>query len=281
MYNPLSGAPSARAQCARTIREWLEASLSGSQSDPLWAQRFWNNVYSLEASGALEYEVRELLMAQGYLGAATRTAPRDDLVAALKALEAPAPLQMGPLPGGAVGSASVDSTSRWATQLPADYKRAGPEIYRNLRHQGAAGAREWLQQSFSGFRQGGEWQSLWDAACQVDFALGEAKTEEETFLLLGTSDLLEINLRSLAAYLYQRRTGDRVGAMEMRAVVAPGNADIAPTWLVSDSTAHSKQEYQRSERVAGELKRRASSTAGQKGKDQKGKGRGKEGKTDP
>ena len=57
----------------------------------------------------------------------------------------------------------------------------------------------------------------------------------------------------------------------MRAFATPGTArDIAPSWLVSDSTLYSKQETQRADRVDTEVRRRA--------KDRGGKGEGKKGK---
>ena len=89
---------------------------------------------------------------------------------------------------------------------------------------------------------------------------------------------MEMNLRHLAAHVYEQRTHDSAGASNMRAVCAPGTSrDIAPSWLVSEATTFSKSEHQRTERVSGEAKRRAKGTtepkgAG-KGKDKKGKGK--------
>ena len=59
----------------------------------------------------------------------------------------------------------------------------------------------------------------------------------------------------------------------MLAIKAPGAAsDIAPTWLVSEVTAHSKAEFQRAERV-----RRGAGKGSPKGKQDKGVGRGLKG----
>eukprot|EP00969_Alexandrium_andersonii_P094343 4168106-Alexandrium_andersonii.AAC.1 len=67
--------------------------------------------------------------------------------------------------------------------------------------------------------------------------------------VLNSDDLVEMHLRRLSAYVYGQRTGDWSGATFMLAVKAPGSsADIAPSWLVADATAHSKAEYQRHER---------------------------------
>ena len=66
----------------------------------------------------------------------------------------------------------------------------------------------------------------------------------------------------------------------MRAIVAPGsNTDIAPAWLVSESTLFSKSEWQRRERVWAENKRRKGDGKG-KGK-KKGKGNGDGAGADP
>ena len=74
---------------------------------------------------------------------------------------------------------------------------------------------------------------------------------------LGTSDLMEISLRRLAAYMYESRSGDRTGALHMLGVSPPGSqTDVAPGWLVQSATAHSKAEHQRAERVAADAKRR-------------------------
>ena len=52
--------------------------------------------------------------------------------------------------------------------------------------------------------------------------------------------------------VHHRRTGDADAANHMLAVRAPGgDIDIAPSWLVSSGTVHSKAEYQRKERSGG------------------------------
>ena len=78
------------------------------------------------------------------------------------------------------------------------------------------------------------------------------------------------------------RRKDAAGAMRMRAVQPPGSGvDLAPRWLVEEVTVFSKQEHQRAERVAAELRRRQwKPKAGPKGdkNDHKGKAGGKGGK---
>eukprot|EP00959_Pyramimonas_sp_CCMP1952_P253906 5304602-Pyramimonas_sp.AAC.1 len=94
-------------------------------------------------------------------------------------------------------------------------------------------------------------------------------------ICLNTNDNVEIGLRHLSAYVYESRTHDKAGAARLRAVTAPGSGiDIAPGWLITEATTHSKMEHQRAERVSAELRRRN----GGKGKDKdKGRGRGDKG----
>ena len=90
----------------------------------------------------------------------------------------------------------------------------------------------------------------------MDYLLGGCKTQTELLTKLASDDALELHLRRLASYVYEMRTKDKVGAAAMLAVRPPGSsADLAPTWLVSEATAHSKAEYQRDERVSSAWKR--------------------------
>ena len=78
--------------------------------------------------------------------------------------------------------------------------------------------------------------------------------------LLASDDGLEMKLRELASYVHFWRTGDLTSSTNMLAVKPPGTeTDVAPAWLVDESTSFSKAEFQRSQRV----------------KKGKGKGRGK------
>ena len=157
---------------------------------------------------------------------------------------------------------------RWGVGLPADFQRAGAEIYRSMRTEGATSVRDWLNQRYQASRTPPVWTDLWTMASSIDFGLRGARTEEEVLRILGTNDVMELSLRRLAAYMYEARTGDRVGAQHMLAASPPGtDNDVAPTWLVAASTMHSKSEYQRSERVHQDKVRN------RKG-DKKGKGKG-------
>ena len=76
-----------------------------------------------------------------------------------------------------------------------------------------------------------------------------------------------------------RRTGDADAANHMLAVRAPGgDIDIAPSWLVSSGTVHSKAEYQRKERSGGARSSGFRKKAEGKAK-AKGGGKGKGGTT--
>ena len=133
--------------------------------------------------------------------------------------------------------------------------------------------RNWLSQQRVGSKRGEEWQSLWATATAVDFALGECQGDEALYAKLNSDDQVELGLRHLSANVYESRARDSVGAARLRAVVAPGSAvDIAPNWLISEATTHSKMEHQREERVHSEMRRRE--PKGPKGGDPKGRGRG-------
>eukprot|EP00933_Yihiella_yeosuensis_P061582 TRINITY_DN64400_c0_g1_i1.p2 TRINITY_DN64400_c0_g1~~TRINITY_DN64400_c0_g1_i1.p2 ORF type:complete len:119 (+),score=13.95 TRINITY_DN64400_c0_g1_i1:1596-1952(+) len=83
----------------------------------------------------------------------------------------------------------------------------------------------------------------------VDFRLAEESTENEKITALTSHYFLEVAMRKMAAFLHLRRTDDQQAANHMLAVSAPGaNQDIVPTWLVQESSVHSKLEHQRMER---------------------------------
>ena len=110
--------------------------------------------------------------------------------------------------------------------------------------------REWVEVNFSSTKGSDAWQSMWDRAVRIDFAVSRYTNDAELLAFLGSSDDMEIDLRSIAAQKYRARTGDKTGALQMLAVRAPGTAgDVAPPWMVLEATAHSKMEWQRSDRV--------------------------------
>ena len=133
-----------------------------------------------------------------------------------------------------------------------------------------------MQENHVGSRTTAQWQDFWGTVTTADFALSEARTDAQKYVMLGTSDQPVLALRHLAAWTYENRTKDTVGAAMIRATTAPGSGlDTAPPWLVTEATTHSKMEYQRSERVNTEWRRRGKGNGKGKDKD-KGKGKGKD-----
>jgi hypothetical protein len=114
--------------------------------------------------------------------------------------------------------------------------------------------REWLQQNYMGEKSqtNSLWIEIWNAATEEDFALPQCGSHTQTVAMMANSDPREIKLERIVSEEYDTRTGDHVGAAEMMAVRPPGvQSCVAPTWLVTEATAHSKAEHQRNERVRG------------------------------
>lgn len=192
----------------------------------------------------------------------------------------PAPGGFGlPVPGGmALDSLAASSSmigaaqNQHSTALPAEFRRAAGEIYTCIRREGVPSVRAWLKDNYTGFRGVGatQWADLWSMAIQVDMAVGQCRTDGEVMNLLLSDDRLEVALRHLGAQSYETRTGDKTGAAQMRAFATPGAArDVVPSWMVAEATSFSKAEFQRTDRVETEVRRRNPRTP-------KGKGKGAE-----
>jgi hypothetical protein len=147
-----------------------------------------------------------------------------------------------------------------------------------MRSAGASSARDWLRSEFTGNRNDQTFTDLWHAATAIDFRLAQAGSEDAMTMALATDDQLELHLRRFGAYIYIRRTGDKVGGAHMLAVHAPGSScDLAPEWLITETSAHSRAEFRVAEQVTKLTKTRGG------GHDQdvsqrrgRGKGRGKD-----
>ncbi len=193
---------------------------------------FWTKISELQAQQTLSPDLGRLLAKHGYFGAGTTAPPCADFWCELRALADAGDPAMG---------------------AGLDLKRAAPEIYRSMRSQGAASAREWVDRQYMGDRSSHTWIDAWDLATEVDICLRdfiEAKDDQGLFRTLAVDDGLEIKLRRLASFLYEARSGDRAGAMHMLAVAPPGSqVDIAPSWLVTEAAAHGKVEHPRAERA--------------------------------
>ena len=138
--------------------------------------------------------------------------------------------------------------------------------------------REWVDFAFSSTKGSELWIELWDRAAPIDYELAKFTNNEDLIAFLASSDTMEMNLRRLASKKYLARTGDRSGAQHMLALQAPGQqSDVAPTWMVAESTTHSKAEHQRAERVRAQRKGDDRGKGdGKGGGGQKGKGKGKD-----
>ena len=236
-------------------------------SDPYWANRLWMEVDSIDRAAGLDSEVRLLLRRHGYTPDALLNSSKPELSALGADLDRLK--RTAEWAGGTVLQAQPED-SRFTSALPRDLKRAAPEIYRSVR-ESAVSVRDWLLQNFEGNKRSPQWQDLWNAAMLADYHIEAAasKGEDARQEVLAQNDTIEVNLRRLAAYIFAHRTGDYEAANHMLASRAPGTAaDIAPSWMVTEASSHSKAEHQRHERVK----------AGTKRYDDKGKGRGKDGK---
>ncbi|CAK0821636.1 unnamed protein product, partial [Prorocentrum cordatum] len=235
-----------------TLREFQ----AQAATNVYWAWHFWERIAAVDGSLGLHPDLRRVLQTHGYVGAGTKSPPggslQQELDALLSSATAPHGGGMQASPGWAVApqTQQQQEDSRWNLSLPPDLRRAAPEIYRTMRGAGAASARDWLSREVTGQRRATVWTDLWTAATNVDYLLGGCKTQSELLTRLASDDALELHLRRLASYVYEMRTKDKVGAAAMLAVRPPGSAaDLAPTWLVTEATTHSKAEHQRDERV--------------------------------
>ena len=140
--------------------------------------------------------------------------------------------------------------------------------------------RDWISSFFAADQRSTQtFQQKFEQAAQIDFKIATCRTHAELMALLSTDDLLEINLRSLAAWLHFKRTGDTDAADSMLAVRAPGSMmDVAPTWLLTSAANHSTNEFKRKQRSGG---KGGSGGKGTLGKDGKKGGAGAKAKADP
>ena len=85
----------------------------------------------------------------------------------------------------------------------------------------------------------------------MDFLLAEAAArggESQVISALHSDDVVELGLRRLSSQIYLDRTGDSSWADRISGLALPGaGVDAAPTWLVEESTIHSKMEHQRTD----------------------------------
>lgn len=255
-YAPMGGsADTTKAQLqAGRLKESLVRASAMQSTMPAWASLFWQSVKNECDLYGLDETVKKLLECHGYFGHGTTGPPRtDELKKGLQEIETlGVPAHGASLQnGGTLGQAGDPEHLQWHLRLPADLQRAAPELYRNIRAEGVASVRQWMNEQHPTLeqKQSPTYQDLFTTATIIDYELADCRSESSIMHKLATSDMLEIQLRKLGSFVYLRRTKDRAGAQRMLGVRAPGaNADIAPKWMLDDANAFSKVEFQRVER---------------------------------
>ena len=159
----------------------------------------------------------------------------------------------GASPGGDLEDAGDNGLESWENALSTELKRAAPEIYLAIKGSGVRNTRDWINTMFPIDRRSGpQYLELFNSATLVDFEITKAKTgtQSEIRKVLAQSDVAEVNLRRLAAWIHENRTGDRAAATAMLAVKPSSMAvDIGIQWLVSEASTYSQSEHKRKERA--------------------------------
>ena len=254
-WSPLTN-PRRSAVQAAFLFDKLNRWSGGKSTNPLWGVDFWHEVGRFEHEQTLEPDLLRVLHGYGYFGAQTRGAPRESLMEALRGLRDAGAVPAGdpgfpPSPPGLCDSVAIPTDARWQQGLPPDLKRAAPEIYCLCRAEGANNLREWINRRFQGEKSNKNptWIHAWHTATECDFAVMRAGVGNE-MALLASDDGLEMKLRELASCVHYWRTGDLSSSTNMLAVKPPGTeTDVAPSWLVDESTNLSHAERQRQQRV--------------------------------
>ena len=265
-YAPFaSSIPSQLKAQAGRLKEALVKAHGFNGTLPGWAKLFWQAVKNEQDIYTIAPELQKSLRNHGWVGPDTLTAPRfDELKKELTSIE----ITGGPPHGAAANlleaaqaNAFADASQvqydgpeqmQWHLQLSEGLQRAAPEIYWSIRSEGATSVRNFISSEHS-FEQRSTpgYQERFASATIIDFELKDCTTPEVLSHKLATSDTLEIELRKIGAWIYERRTGDKAGALRILAVRAPGSqTDVIPKWLLEEATLHSKNEYQRAERVS-------------------------------
>lgn len=185
---------------------------------------------------------------------------------------------VSPAVGGTVatladhGTLSGTTTNRWTAQSSVDFRRSALETFHSMRACGAVTVRNWLNQSYGGYKRSNVLVDVWTLTTTLDYPIAECALMGDAAVinLLNSDDTVEISFRRLASFVYVDRTGDQAGGMRMLGVSAPGTkVDVALGWLVEESTLFSKMEHQRGDRLR--------KPRGDGKQDSKGKGKGAKG----
>lgn len=287
-YAPLQGQTRMLEQ-AKKVKELLVLWHGRSALLPAWARSFWQEVGLLEP---LEQRLKALLLSQGYLGRGVGSPPRfKELKEKLEELSTAGAVAHSRdafrAQEGMAWGEDEEGPESWEAALPPDLKRAGPEIYSSMKASGVRCVRDWVNSMFSvEQRQTAHYVDLFNLATLVDFKAREGGSSQSKVLsIIAQDDTCEVALRRLAAWIHERRTGDRDAAQSMLAIKPSSfSTDVAPSWLVTEAASFSQSEHKRRERARaqgsashGSVGGSGGGKAGAKG----GKGKGKEKKKGP
>ena len=274
---------------AKAIKDLLLLWHARAATMPNWIRQFWRGVHSLSPFTPL---LKAVLQNQGYLGPSTISMPRvTELRDRLSEIEASGLPAHGSAAQFLAQESSLidnddDDMANWHNKLPLDLKRAAPEIFQRCKASGVQNVREWVNQWFPIDKRGDpRYLELFNGAAFVDFEVAKCPNAQAVMMMLGSADGCEIALRRMAAYVHERRTGDIDSANAMLAIRPAGNScDIAPHWLVTESSFYSQSEHKRRERARAQgggakgATRDHKGKADGKGKEPGGRGRGRGGK---
>ncbi|CAE7872534.1 unnamed protein product, partial [Symbiodinium necroappetens] len=243
---------------AKKVKELLVLWHGRSALLPAWTKSFWQEL------GLLEFkELKEKLEELSTAGAVAHS------LDAFRAQE------------GIAWGEDEDGPESWEAALPPDLKRAGPEIYSSMKASGVRCVRDWVNSMFSvEQRQSARYVDLFNVATLVDFKAREGGSSQSKVLsIIAQDDTCEVALRRLAAWIHERRTGDRDAAQSMLAIKPSSfSTDVAPSWLVAQAASYSQSEHKRRERARaqGSASHGSGGSGGGKAGAKGGNGKGKE-----
>ncbi|OLP75930.1 hypothetical protein AK812_SmicGene44202 [Symbiodinium microadriaticum] len=253
-YAPLQGQENMLEQ-SKKVKDLLVQWHGRSALLPVWAKSFWQEVGLLEP---LERRLKVLLLAQGYLDRGVGTPPRfKELKEKLEELGAAGAVSHSLEAFRAQESLAwqdegEEGPEGWEASLPPDLKRAGPEIYASMKAAGVRCVRDWVNSMFSvDQRHSAHYVDLFNLASLVDFKAKEGGASQARILsIIAQDDTCEVALRRLAAWIHERRTGDKDAAQSMLAIKPSSfSSDVAPSWLVTEAASYSQSEHKRRERA--------------------------------
>ena len=251
VYAPLAGSTSLVVmEQAKIVKEALSRWSARAALVPQWPKHFWSEVGLIPK---LDPVLKGVLQAHGYLGDGKGVLPRHaDLFKKLEEFESQ--------------GAPSHSAALFKLQEVADVDEAEEPG-------GTRNTREWVNSMFPvEKRSGPHYLEMFNCATLVDYEASMAKGGQADVLRrLAQSDVAEINLRRLAAWVHESRTGDKSAAASMLAVKPSNlNTDIGPQWLISEASTYSQAEHKRRERAKAQ-----SGGKSKGGADSKGSGKGK------